>query len=493
MNEIKLLLKQGKKVSEVARELGIDRKTVRKYRNRDIAQIAHEREAGQTRKRNLDDFEPWIRAKVKRMAEDGVINAESIYNELKKLRYEGSSRSVRRFVETLRPASRPSRDYRRFETPPGHQAMVDLGEKRGVRISGGRQTVYFIAMVLSRSRRKYVEWFERPIDTEMLLRFHESAFGYFEGVPRQMVYDQMKLAVLEERYGEVEFNQAFYSYAQWRHLEVYVCHKADPETKGKIESVVRYVKRGFLPGREFQSFGDLLRQWEEWVRDVADVKPHGTTGRPPLEAWREEKTALRPVPDEPVLIGPAYRIQLVQIDNWVKVLGNAYEIPRGHQAKEVKVRVTEERVEFRDLEGKHIYSHWRCGAHGKRIQLPEADRPAPKDTGEELTERVLAVLPCPEWIEAVRRKFPRHYRDQCRGVLTLARKTDGAILLKAARRLLDHRCVGYGMLKKTVAYLEDLAAPAEAAARVSPGELPGDLGLEPRSVEYYDQVMEVTR
>ena len=167
------------------------------------------------------------------MTEDGVINAQSIYDEVKKLGYEGSGRSVRRFVKSLRPACERPRPYRRFETPPGQQAMVDLGEKRGVRIGGGKGTVYFIAMVLSWSRRKYVEWFDRPIDTEMLLAFHESAFRYFQGLPRQIVYDQTKLAVLEEHYGEVEFNQAFYSYIQWRHLEDLHLPEVGPGNEGQ--------------------------------------------------------------------------------------------------------------------------------------------------------------------------------------------------------------------------------------------------------------------
>lgn len=494
VNEIKVLLMQGKSVSEVARELGIDRKTVRKYRDLNMDQIAREREAGQERKQKLDDYKEWIRARVERMTEDGVINAQSLYDEVKKLGYDGSGRSVRRFVKSLRPALRRPRPYRRFETPPGQQAMVDLGEKRGVRIGGGKGTVYFLAMVLSWSRRKYVEWYDRPIDTEMLLAFHESAFRYFEGRPRQIVYDQTKLAVLEEHYGEIEFNQAFYSYVQWRHLETYICRKSDPETKGKIESVVRYVKRGFLPGRSFDHLADLTRQWEEWVGEVADAKPHETTGRPPREAWEEEKAELQPVPEESAVIGPAYRIHLVQNDNWVKVLSNAYEIPAGHQGCPVKVRVTEERVEFRDQQAQPIYTHWRSREHAKRFPLPDSDRPPRQDVSQALTAELLAVLPSPEWAEALRCNFPRHYREQCRAILALARKVDRRVLLEAAQRLLRHGCVNYGNLKKAVAFLED-QGPTEAVAGVtaSPPGLPGDLGLEPRSADYYDQVLEVKK
>ena len=493
VNEIKVKLAQGKTVSEVARELSIDRKTVRKYRDQTMEEIAGEREADQKRRQKLDDYKDWIKSRVKRMAEDGVINAESIYHEVRQLGYAGSARSVRRFVEGLRPALRPTRVYRRFETPPGQQAMVDLAEKRGVRIGDRRRTIYFVAMVLSSSRHKYVEWFDRPVDTEMLLAFHESAFRSFEGMPREIVYDQTKLAVLAEHYGEVEFNQAFYSYVQWRHIEPYICHKSDPETKGKIESAVRYVKRSFLVGRDFNDLGDLYDQWDRWKREIADVKPHETTGRPPREAWEEEKAHLRPLADEGVVIGPAYRVHLVQTDNWIKVLGNAYEIPPGHEGKEVKVRVTEERVEIRDLESRPIYTHWRSLERSQRVYLPAADRPRTTERREELTRQVLEVLPLAQWIRALDRNFPRHYREQCRAVLALARKTDRNILIEAARRLLDHDCVSYGNLKKAVAYLEDQGTLPLVEAERPPGRLPGDLGLEPRSADYYDELLEVKR
>lgn len=196
-----------------------------------------------------------------------------------------------------------------------------------------------------------------------------------------------------------------------------------------------------------------------------------------------------------MVIGPAYRIHLVQRDNWIKVLGNAYEIPPGHEGRRVKVRVTEERVEIRDLQARPIYTHWRGLDRGRRFALPASDRPRAAERREELTRRVLAVLPFPEWVRALDRNFPRHYGEQCRGVLALARKTDPHILMEAARRLLDHDCVGYGNLKKAVAYLEDRGSFPHPVAPTapSPGGLPEDLGLESRSADYYDRLLGVNR
>ncbi len=153
--EIKRLIQTGHKVSEVARELGIDRKTVRKYRDLTPEDIAEYRSRTKRRSRKVDDFEDWVRHRVNAMAEDGVINSQAIYEEIKGLGYEGSARTLRRYVSQLGVKPQRRRIFEPFETPPGHQAMVDLGEKRKVRLGSEKRTVYFIAVVLSHSRKKY--------------------------------------------------------------------------------------------------------------------------------------------------------------------------------------------------------------------------------------------------------------------------------------------------------------------------------------------------
>ena len=88
-----------------------------------------------------------------------------------------------------------------------------------------------MAMVLSYSRKKYVEWFKDPIDTAQFIHFHQRAFEALGGICNQIVYDQTKLAVIEERYGEIEFNEEFYRFAYQLGFEPYICHKYDPESK----------------------------------------------------------------------------------------------------------------------------------------------------------------------------------------------------------------------------------------------------------------------
>jgi transposase len=474
--EIKRRIKEGRKVSEVARELVYRRQSKR-------------------RSRKVDHYKDWVGHRVKVMAEDGVINAQAIYEELKKLGYEGSARSLRRYISRLRRKTKQRRIFEPFETPPGQQAMVDLGEKRKVRLGTERGTVYFVALVLSHSRKKYAEWFDRPVDTEMFIEFHQRAFQALGGIPHQIVYDQTKLAVLQEQYGEVDFNEAFYGYANWCGFQTYICRKSDPQTKGKIEAVIRYIKRSFLPGRSFDSLGDLQDQWQKWLRDVADAKQHETTRRRPLELWKQEQPHLQPIAKQSFLTQAAYRIQSVYEDGFVKVLGNRYSVPSSHHGAQVKVRVTEEKVEIRTLEEELLYSHWRSLEKGKRFKIQAHYQKTYTVTvsTEELSAQLLTLYESPEFVDQLKQNFPRHFREQARQTIQLERKFDRQRVKEAIARILEHGCVSYRNLKKTVRYLESQEAVKEAfQARVDlKAQLPPDIGLKTRQNSYYDELLEV--
>jgi len=491
--EIKQLIQSGQNVSEVARELGMDRKTVRKYRDLTPEEVAVYRAGTKRRSRKVDDFEGWIRHRVEAMAEDGVINSQAIYEEIKGLGYEGSPRTLRRYVSQLGVEPQKRRIFEPFETPPGHQAMVDLGETRKVRIRTEKRILYFIALVLSHSRKKYVEWYDRPVDTEMFIEFHQRAFQVLEGIPHQIVYDQTKLAVLAEQYGEVDFNESFFGYAHWCGFQPYICHKSDPQTKGKIEAVIRYIKRGFLPGRSFDSLGDLQDQWQKWLCEVADVKEHETTGRRPIDLWKEEQPYLQPIGQQSFLTQPAFRVQQAYEDGFVKVLGNRYSVPSSHHGAQVKIRVTEERVEIRSLEEELLYSHWRSLEKGKRFKIPSHYQKTYQISTEELSAQLLQQYESSELVAQLQLNFPRHFREQARQILQLTRKFDRKVVREAIERILKHRCVSYRNLKKTVRYLASQQAIEEVIRTTIDleAQLPQDIGLEVRQATYYDELLEV--
>jgi transposase len=483
IHKIKAGIERGEPVSRLARRLGVDRKTVRKYRDLSEEEIRRGRRRARRRKRSIDGYLDWLKERVSEYEDDGVVNAESIYRELVAMGYRGSARTVRRCVSGMRASSR-RRVYQPFETPPGRQAMVDLGEMRKLRMGSGHAAVHFVAMVLSHSRKKYGEWFDRPIATEMFLQFHERAFRALGGVAAEIVYDQTKLAVLRERCGECEFNEDFYGFARFCGFEPYICNKRDPQSKGKVESVVRYAKRGFLPGRTFASMDDLQRQWAEWLEDVADHKPHETTGMPPSELWREERGSLKALPDGSYGAQPSMERRRVLANGLVKVLGNAYSVPQEHHGGEIHIRITEEKIECYDLSRRLIWTHWRATGRGKRfIEKSHYERQYSVPT-EALEREVLEIYRNQALLTALKERFPRHYREQMRGLIRLESDHTQEALREAAQRAVGFGCVSLGGIEKIIRGVE-AGKRSIPLVTANEGKALGADGARVREMSYY--------
>lgn len=449
IHEIKKRLSAGVSVSEVARKLGIDRKTVRKYRDLETVQVKQQRKAAQQRTGKIDRFKKWLKSRVKEYEAEGIVNCECLYRELKEMGFTGAPRTVRRYVKGLRTKGR-KRVFEPFETEPGKQAMVDMGERRKLLVGEKRQTVYFIVMALSHSRKKYGEWYDQPISTEMLLSFHQRAFASFGGIPAEIVYDQTKLAVLRERYGECDFNSEFYGFCRHYHIEPYICNGYDPQTKGKIESVVKYAKYGFLPGRSFQDTSDLQRQWDQWVAEVADVKVHETTGRPPVELWEQEREHLQPVPADAYEVQPSYESRKVLDNGLIKVLGNRYSVPQQYQGKRVGIRVTAEKIHIHAPEGAHLYTHWRARTKGKTYKIKDHYKKVYAVSTALLEKQVVSIYDSRAVLKELKQRFPRHYREQLKGLIRLEKETPQETLRQALTRALVFNSVSLGNIERII-------------------------------------------
>jgi len=127
----------------------------------------------------------------------------------------------------------------------GYQVQVDFGEKKLKDPDGILHKLWFIAFVLSNSRQKYVEWLDRPFTTADLIRTHENCLKYYERMPVEFAYDQDHLILVSENHGDLIYTYEFSAYRQQRDFKIYMCRKSDPESKGRIENVVGYVKKNF--------------------------------------------------------------------------------------------------------------------------------------------------------------------------------------------------------------------------------------------------------
>lgn len=274
-------LKESKK--SIARALQLDIKTVRKV----LRQKQPQAYLRARQERHL--LGPYRQYILQRLAAVGYC-AQAIYEELQVRGYPGSYDIVKRFVSPLRREAEIEATVR-FETPPGQQGQADWGQCWTI-IAGKRVKVHLFVLTLGYSRRMYAV---ATSDEKMpaFLRSHEEAFEHLGGVTHEIVYDNLRSAVLGRDFegSRFEWNPVFWDFSGYYGFRPAPHRPYRPQTKGKVESGVKYVKR-FLRGKEFTSLEDLNSRLLEWIVTVADERIHGTTHRRPSEMFLEEKDLL---------------------------------------------------------------------------------------------------------------------------------------------------------------------------------------------------------
>jgi transposase len=199
--------------------------------------------------------------------------------------------TVRRYVRGLRedydiPKVTFSRSYEAVpEVPMGAQAQVDFGQTNQYTPDGKFVKLRFISFVLSHSRFKYKEWLDRPFTTRDVIRAHENAFQYFGGIPDELVYDQDALIVVSENAGDLILTREFQAYREERQLSLRVCRPFDPESKGKIENVVGYIKHNFAKHRLYHGLDSWNESGCDWLGRTGNYKIHNTTKKRPVKVF----------------------------------------------------------------------------------------------------------------------------------------------------------------------------------------------------------------
>ena len=310
----------GVSISEIARRLNLDRKTVRKYLKQ--APYAYERQAKSWK---IDPFRAYLRERW----ELGVQNSARLFAEIQKRGYAGCATQVKKVVRPWRSEGQ-ERAFVRFETAPGEQAQLDWGHFG----NWGGKRLYGFALTLCWSRMQYVEFTQRQ-DAETLLHCMVHALEFFKGVPQTVLTDNMKTVVLDRIDGQPCFHPKMLDFASYYGFVPRVCRPYRPETKGKIESTIRYIKGSFWPGIAFTSLEDLNRQALTWCGE-ANLRVHATTREVPLVRFPHE--GLTPLNGQPAYDTSYVSHRLVAKDCLVAYRGNRYSVPYAHAGRSVVVR-----------------------------------------------------------------------------------------------------------------------------------------------------------
>ncbi len=264
-----------------------------------------------------------------RRAPEVNYSARILHQELCAQRgFGGCYEVVKQAVRPLRTeAAAASLTQCRFESAPAEQAQVDWGQWQ-VRFGEQPVVVHVLVMTLGYSRRAYAEGFlnERIAN---VLAAHERAFAHFGGRCETILYDRMRTVVLGPQEGGKgpRLNPTFEAFARHWGFAPRLCQPYRAQTKGKVESGVKYLKRNFAPGRTYRDLEDFNAQLMAWQTGVADLRVHGTTHQRPIERFATEATALTPTASQASFLQAMVRDRVVADDWLVSIDGNRYSVP----------------------------------------------------------------------------------------------------------------------------------------------------------------------
>jgi transposase len=428
-HKVKELNSKGFNKSQISREIGICRKTVRVYLSMSELEFLSWLDKGKCFDKKLSSYSDFVKNLLEKY---NYLSASQIEDRLKE-NYKDfpsvHSKTVYNFVQYIRKKHNISktsnlqpRQYQKLpDTDYGEEAQVDFGEYNMLKEDGKRIKVYFFVMILSRSRQKYVYIQTNPFTTSTSIYAHQLAFKYFHGVPKKVVYDQDRVFMVDENLGDLILTQDFQRYVDSESFEAIFCRKADPESKGKVENVVKYVKYNFLQGREFKSLSTLQSSLLGWLKRTGNGKAHSTTKLVPQNQWEKEKEYLLPIKNK--LSQPEnlkFKEYKVLKDHTISYKGNFYSLPLGtykNKNSKVLISLEDEKLTIWDGQKQHITTHTICFLKGKYIRNNDHKR----DKSINIQERENTVIKMlgntsksKNFIELIKKYKPRFFNDNLR-------------------------------------------------------------------------------
>lgn len=424
--KVKELHSKGLNKSQIALEVGIHRKTVRKYLSMSEESFHQWLEKSKNLPKKLQFYYDYVH---KKLEAHPYLSAAQIEDRLKEDFSDlppVHSKTVYNFTESIRArygikkqAEKQPRQYQKLPEPDyGAYAQVDFGQYYMSTQGPSRKKVYFFVMVLCRSRQKFVYFQTTPFTSASTVSAHEKALLYFEGQPKKIIYDQDRVLIVDENLGDVLLTQEFKSYCSQMDFEPIFCRKSDPESKGKVENVVKFVKYNFLSGRMFMGDDELNKTAQGWLSRTANGKEHAGTKKIPREEWLIERRHLHRL--KPALISsfqPDIQRYKVRKDNTVNYKSNFYSLPLGtyqNQDTWSLLKETAGEVRIYDINHYLLTIHPLCYGRGQTIR--NADHVRDKSQSiHQLKDEVLQLLPEKEkgklLIEQLSKDKPRYLRD----------------------------------------------------------------------------------
>ena len=495
------LHRDGFSISYISKYFVLDWRTVKRYLTMTEAEYEAFLLTQSERKKGLEPYEGFIKSRLSKYPETSAAQMHDWLKEHHPDFPPVSPKTVFNFVTWVRQKyhlvkMEAGRDHEMVEeTPYGAQAQADFGEYNLRSNQGHKVKVYFFALCLSRSRYKYVWFSASKFTTQSAIQAHDQAFAYFDGIPDTIVYDQDRVFLVDENRGDLVLTEKFRAYQREVGFQLHFCRKADPQSKGKVENVIKYIKQNFLYNRPFSDIETLNQEALAWLGRTANEMPHGTTQKQPCAEWSVEKAYLKPY-RAVVSRGEGRMAYSVRKDNSISFRGNFYSLPlstyKGKGSK-VEMVVEDGKLWIYDSAGTLLCTHQQSLAKGQKIINNNHKRE--KALGiDALIEEVCLGLEHPEkgriFLGAIRSDKPRYIRDQVLLLKTAIAIYPQAILTGALHYCTEHKLWSATDLKSIAEHLQG-EQKNKASAKVvhmNPfsGSLPKEALIQPATSSIAD-------
>jgi len=481
----RLVLRDNLTVCTVARIFSVHHSTVRRALRDDEIPECKPAPSG------LDAFKPYI---VQRLLELPQLSCVRLYEELRAKGFTQGIAILRRYVAKVR-APRPRKAYLHVEVDPGQQAQVDWGSFGYLRVGTTQRPLSVFSMVLSWSRAIFIDFsLDQRMDT--FLRMHRRALEFFGGVPRSVLYDNLKSVVLHHVGNTVQFNPRFLAFAGHYLFEPVAAPVRYPEAKGRVEASIKYIRNSFFYGRSFASLDDIRAQAAAWRDHTANQRLHAVTRERPADRLLVEKTRLRALPPRPFDTDLVVFPLIVSKDARVRLDTNAYSVPPAFVGKTVTLRADDHNVKV-ICDGAEIASHVRCWDRRRAIEdkahIEQMLERRPMAQGPKRKERLAAFSPeCRAYLQEIARR-PIDLQSEMQKLLRLVDKYGETEVAGGMAQALAQQTFGARYVHALIdqdRFKRGLTEPLDPICTGNPAA--DNIVVEPHPMESYDALFEQT-
>jgi transposase len=479
----RLVLGEGWKIGTVARRFGVHHGVVRR--------AAYGEAVEKQRVVVPSVLEPYKAYIVERLEKYPELTSTRLLLELRERGYSNGAAVLRRFVARVR-GPREKKAYLRIEVEPGEQAQVDWGSFGWIRVGTTQRPLSCFVMVLSWSRTLFFD-FALDMRMETFCAMHHQAFSFFQGVPRKILYDNLKTVVLHHVGSTVQFNPTFLVFAGQYLFEPTAAPPRYPQAKGRVEGAIRYLRHAFFYGRSFSGLEDLRAQAVRFCDEVANTRIHATTRERPVERLRLERARLRALPAHPPsteLVVPA----IVSKEANVRLDTNSYSVPPSLVGKSVLVRADAQTVRV-VADGAEVARHARCWDRRRVIEDPvHREKLLARRSGAQAPKRRDAIAnlapECKAYLQEVARRRIQ-LESEVNKLRRLVDRYGKDDVVEGIRRALIARTFGAHYVRACIdqaRFARGLGEPPEPVVTGHPAA--DTLDVEPHDLETYDALFQ---